>query len=116
VTDGRTDGRTDVVELIGLLRQQEARENFEACRLIDFCLKLEQRLYLIFTEPDGLETTRAQADVEAYNTHRLNARLISSLCRGNKCTLHENVSEIHAQLTRFSSVFGRCLRFPIKTR
>jgi len=53
-------GQTDVVELIGLLRQQEARENFEAGRLVDVRLEFEQRLNLVLAEPDRLKTARAE--------------------------------------------------------
>jgi len=56
----RTVRQTDVVELVGLLRQQEARENFEAGRLVDFRLELEQRLDLVLAEPDSLEAARAE--------------------------------------------------------
>jgi len=51
---------TDVVELVGELWQQEAGEDFESCRLIDFSLKLEQRLNLVLTKPDCFEATRAE--------------------------------------------------------
>jgi len=52
--------QTDVVELVGLLRQQEARENFEAGGLVDVRLELEQRLNLVLTQPYRLETARAE--------------------------------------------------------
>ena len=72
--------RTGVVgELVGLLRQQEAREHFETGRLVEFGLKLEQRLDLILTQPHSLQRARAERQRQVRQpTHHTRALSLQS--------------------------------------